>query len=84
MDFSQFIPNMIEIMEKYWRLFLLEGLKNTLILTFISVSMGTVLGALVALMRMSKLKLLRFLSSFYRNRGTQELITKMCQGCNSI
>ena len=72
MDFSQFIPNMIEIMEKYWRLFLLEGLKNTLILTFISVSMGTVLGALVALMRMSKLKLLRFLSSVYIEviRGT--------------
>ena len=76
MDFSQFIPNMIEIMEKYWRLFLLEGLKNTLILTFISVSMGTVLGALVALMRMSKLKLLRFLSSFYIEviRGTPILL----------
>ena len=76
MDFSQFIPKMIEIMEKYWRLFLLEGLKNTLILTFISVSMGTVLGALVALMRMSKLKLLRFLSSFYIEviRGTPILL----------
>ena len=63
MDYSQFIPNMIEIMEKYWRLFLLEGLKNTPILTCISVAMATILGAGVALLRMSKFKILRFLSS---------------------
>ena len=65
MDFSQFIPNIIESMQKYWHLFLLEGLKNTLILTCISVAMGTVFGALVALLRMSKLWVLRFLSSLY-------------------
>ena len=76
MDFSQFIPNMIEIMSKYWRLFLLEGLKNTLILTCISVAMGTVFGALVALMRMSKSKTLRFFSSLYIEviRGTPILL----------
>lgn len=76
MDFSQFIPNMMEIMEKYWRLFLLEGLKNTLILTFISVAMGTVFGAVVALLRMSKSRILRFLSSVYIEviRGTPILL----------
>ena len=76
MDFSQFIPNIIEIMSKYWRLFLLEGLKNTLILTFISVAMGTVLGSLVALLRMSKFWILRFLSSVYIEviRGTPILL----------
>ena len=76
MDFSQFIPNMIEIMEKYWKLFLLQGLKNTLILTCISVSLGTVLGALVALLRMSKYKILRFISSVYIEviRGTPILL----------
>lgn len=76
MDFSQFIPNMVEIMEKYWRLFLLEGLKNTLILTFISVAMGTVFGAIVALLRMSKSRILRFLSSVYIEviRGTPILL----------
>ena len=76
MDFSQFIPNIIEIMEKYWKLFLLQGLKNTLILTCISVSLGTVLGALVALLRMSKYKILRFISSVYIEviRGTPILL----------
>lgn len=76
MDFSQFIPNMINILEKYWRLFLFEGLKNTLILTCISVALGTVLGALVALMRMSKSKILRFVSSVYIEviRGTPILL----------
>ena len=53
-----------------------EGLKNTLILTFISVALGTVLGALVALMRMSKSKILRLFSSFYIEviRGTPILL----------
>ena len=76
MDFSQFIPNIIEILQKYWRLFLFEGLKNTLILTCISVALGTVLGALVALLRMSKSKILRFLASFYIEviRGTPILL----------
>lgn len=76
MDFSQFIPNIIKIMERYWRLFLLEGVKNTLILTCISVSLGTVFGAVVALMRMSKSKVLRFLSSLYIEviRGTPILL----------
>ena len=76
MDFSQIIPNMIKIWQKYWHLFLLEGLKNTLILTAISVAMGTVLGALIALMRMSKSRILRFLSSLYIEviRGTPILL----------
>ena len=76
MDFSQFIPNIIEILQKYWRLFLFEGLKNTLILTCISVALGTVLGALVALLRMSKSRILRFISSLYIEiiRGTPILL----------
>lgn len=76
MDFSQFIPNLIKIWSKYWHLFLLEGLKNTLILTCISVAMGTVFGAIVALMRMSKSRILRFLSSLYIEiiRGTPILL----------
>ena len=76
MDFSQIIPNMIKIWQKYWHLFLLEGLKNTLILTAIYVARGTVLGALIALMRMSKSRILRFLSSLYIEviRGTPILL----------
>lgn len=76
MDFSQFIPNMVEILQKYWKLFLFEGLKNTLILTCISVAMGTVFGAIVALLRMSKSRILRFISSLYTEviRGTPILL----------
>ena len=76
MDFSQFIPNMVEILQKYWKLFLFEGLKNTLILTCISVAMGTVFGAVVALLRMSKSRILRFISSLYTEviRGTPILL----------
>ena len=76
MNFNDFLPNMVEILQKYWRLFLLEGLKNTLILTCISVAMGTVFGAVVALMRMSKSRILRFLSSLYIEviRGTPILL----------
>lgn len=76
MDFSLFIPNIIEILQKYWKLFLFEGLKNTLILTCISVSLGTILGAVVAMMRMSKSVILRFFSSLYTEiiRGTPILL----------
>ena len=43
MDFSLFIPNIAKIWGKYWQVFLLTGLKNTLLLTIISVSLGTLL-----------------------------------------
>lgn len=76
MDFSLFIPNIISLWQKYWQVFLLDGLKNTLILTCISVALGTVLGALVALMKMSRFRLVRFLVSVYVEviRGTPILL----------
>ena len=76
MDFSLFLPNMAKIWSQYWKLFLFTGLKNTLILTIISVSLGTVLGTLIAMLKMSKLKILRFISSVYIEviRGTPILL----------
>lgn len=76
MDFSLFIPNMIDLLQKYWQVFLLQGLKTTLILTIISVALGTVLGALVAMMKMSRLKLIRIIASIYVEviRGTPILL----------
>ena len=76
MDFSRFIPNMIEIWKEYWHIFLFQGLKNTLILTCISVALGTVLGAVVAIARMSKFKPLQWLMSLYTEviRGTPILL----------
>ncbi len=76
MDFSLFIPNMIKIWQNYWHVFLFQGLKNTLILTCISVSLGTLLGALVAIAKMSKSRIIRFLISVYIEvlRGTPILL----------
>ena len=76
MDFSLFLPNMVKIWTKYWHVFLLQGLKNTLILTCISVALGTILGTLVAMMRMAKSKIIRFVASVYIEiiRGTPILL----------
>ena len=76
MDFSLFLPNLANIWSKYWQLFLFTGLKNTLNLTIISVSLGTVLGTLIAMMKMSKLRIVRFIASVYIEviRGTPILL----------
>ena len=76
MDFSLFIPNMIKIWGQYWEVFLLTGLKNTLLLTCISVALGSVLGTVVAMLKMSKWKPVRFLISIYIEvlRGTPILL----------
>ncbi len=76
MDFSRFFPNIIMLIKDYWQVFLLEGVKNTLILTLISVAMGSVLGSLVAFLKMSRYKIVRFLISIYIEviRGTPILL----------
>ena len=76
MDFSLFLPNLAKIWSKYWKLFLITGLENTLILTIIYVSLGTVLGTLVAMLKMSRLRVARFISSVYVEviRGTPILL----------
>ena len=76
MDFSLFFPNLLKLWQEYWQLFLLEGLKNTLILTAISVALGTILGTLVAMAKMSKSKIIRFLITIYIEviRGTPILL----------
>ena len=76
MDFSLFLPNLAKIWSKYWKLFLITGLENTLILTLISVSLGTVRGTLVAMLKMSRLRVARFISSVYVEviRGTPILL----------
>lgn len=76
MDFSLIGPNIIKLLTNYWRLFLFEGVKNTLILTCIAVSLGAVLGAAVALGKMSKSRIVRFFVSAYVEiiRGTPILL----------
>ena len=76
MDFSLLWPNIVKLMNEYWHVFLVQGVKNTLILTAISVAMGTVLGSLVALLKMSKFRIVRFLVTVYIEviRGTPILL----------
>ena len=76
MDFSLFIPHMVDIWKQYWTVFLFQGLKNTLLLTCISVSLGTLFGTFVAMGKMSKFAPLRFLVSVYIEvlRGTPILL----------
>lgn len=76
MNFAQIGSNILMLLSKYWKVFLLEGVKNTLILTMIAVSLGAVLGTLVAIMKMSRFRIVRFLISVYVEiiRGTPILL----------
>ena len=76
MNLLQIITNIGELWSTYWRIFLLEGVKNTLILTTIAVVLGVALGTLVAMAKMSRSKLVRFLISIYIEiiRGTPILL----------
>ena len=54
-----FITNIIDIMAKYWRTFLLHGVGYTLLLSVIAVAGGAFFGSLMALAKRSRLKLLK-------------------------
>ena len=76
MTFSSLITDIINIWGKSWDVFLLEGLVGTLKLTSISVVMGVLLGVVVAMLKMSRFKIVRFLISIYIEvlRGTPILL----------
>lgn len=76
MDFSVIGSNIVYLFSNYWKVFLIEGLSGTLLLTVISVILGVVLGALVAIAKMSRFRPLRFLISVYIEviRGTPILL----------
>ena len=56
--------NIMKLLQKYGVNFL-NGLGTTLLLALISVSIGCVIGALVAIMRLSKSKVLRSIATVY-------------------
>ena len=76
MDLGVIIENIGDLWSKYWHIYLLTGVKNTLILTLIAVVMGAILGSFVALLKMSKFKVIRFIASVYIEviRGTPILL----------
>lgn len=61
---------------KYWDKFLIDGVEYTLALAAITVAFGTVFASVLALMKMSKIPPLRWLSTIYIEiiRGTPMLL----------
>ena len=54
-----FITNIANIMAKYWKTFLVQGIGYTLLLSLIAVAGGAFFGSLMALAKRSKLKILK-------------------------
>ena len=53
--------DMGKIFAKYWDLFLIRGLSATILLSIMTVALGTVFGALLALIKIGKIKPLKWL-----------------------
>lgn len=70
------LSNIIMIMSKYWKVFLVTGVGYTLLLSFLTVSFGTILGILICLARMSNFKPAKALCSAIVDiiRGTPMLL----------
>ena len=73
--FANIIPNIFTVIQKFQGLFL-KGIGYTLLLSLITVLLGTVLGSLVALMRRSKFAPTRWIAVAYTEiiRGTPLLL----------
>lgn len=76
MDLGTIIENIGMLFTKYWRVFLMEGLTTTITLSAITVFFGAILGALLALGKLSHFKFLRFLITAFVEfiRGTPILL----------
>ena len=76
MDFSRIGSNIVNLLATYWQVYLIEGVKTTLSFTCIAVTLGVILGTVVAMLKMSRFKLIRFLVSVYIEiiRGTPILL----------
>jgi len=74
--FQTFCENIVKIMTQYWDVFLIKGLSVTISLSVIAVFFGAILGALLALGKMSRFKLLRGLITAFIEiiRGTPILL----------
>lgn len=76
MDLSLVGANIIKLLKEYWKVFLIDGVTTTLQFTCIAVLLGVILGTFVAILKMSKSKIVRFLVSVYVEviRGTPILL----------
>lgn len=73
-----FFTNVWTTLEKYYSFFL-EGVQNTLIIAVFTVALGTVLGILMALLRLSRIKPLQWIATAYIEffRGTPLMVQLM-------
>lgn len=69
------VQDMIKILDQYWYVFL-EGLGGTLSLAAITVFFGMIFGAVLAIIKLSKSKIVQFISTAYIEiiRGTPSLL----------
>ncbi len=76
MDFSLVGANIAKLWTNYWHIYILEGVVVTLQLTAFAVVLGALLGVIVALLKMSKSKIIRFFITVYIEiiRGTPILL----------
>ncbi len=72
------LEKLVQIVERYHSFFL-NGVLNTLVIAAFSVLLGVVLGTLMAMLRMSRVKLLRALATAYIEfiRGTPLMVQLM-------
>ena len=59
------LENFITLIRDYWKVFLIEGVSYTLILSAIAVFFGAIIGTVIAFGRLSKSKILCFLCTAY-------------------
>ena len=71
----QFLATMEKLVLRYYNFFL-EGVRNTLIIAFFAVLLGTLLGTLMAMARMSRIKPLKWIATAYIEffRGTPLMV----------
>ena len=76
MNIIEILKDMYEIITTYWYRFLIVGVGTTLLLALLTVIGGTLLGTIVAIGRMSKIKPLRAIIAAYVEivRGTPALV----------
>lgn len=74
--FGNMVENTVSMMQKYWKVFLVKGVGYTLELTLIAVLFGVVFGAVLALLRRSRIAPLRWFALSYVEviRGTPILL----------
>ena len=76
MNFATIGQNIVKLTIKYWDKFLITGMQYTISLAALTVGVGAVIGALIALLRMSKIAPFRWIAAIYTEiiRGTPMLL----------